>query len=289
MLPGIWMSVNSSLDVGAGFQDRQRVVGIDGFNGGKARVLDDIDRAHAQHHFVFDDQNGGKSGSDGWSHGCRALSSGAKWISPCQLLTYGFEHFRQPERLKLSATRGHQTGFAEGRTTLALAQAGCIEVGPDLLRAIWGDRADIEPVCLGQGDRLACFHLGGKTGQSHDRRAQEGEYRQGCKGFDHFGLLTVAFADPAALGDQFTTVAGARSSRQIVLIFEKARRGRREQTLCVAFGVKVSTLQLAGANICWIRIMTNSAGLTGAKPITMLTMPFSMSACVVVVLSHCTK
>ena len=63
MLPGIWMSVNRKFDVGAGFQDRQRVVGIDGFDRGKARVLDDIHRAHAQHHLVFDHQNGAKSGN----------------------------------------------------------------------------------------------------------------------------------------------------------------------------------------------------------------------------------
>ena len=46
--------------------------------------------------------------------------------------------------------------------------------------------------------------------------------------------------------------------------------------------------QLTSA-VCGIVSTTNSAGLIGAKPITMLTTPFSMSAGVVVVLSHFTK
>ena len=41
--------------------------------------------------------------------------------------------------------------------------------------------------------------------------------------------------------------------------------------------------------ICWILMMTNSAGFSGAKPTRMLTMPRSMSFCVVVFLSHLTK
>ena len=49
-------------DIRAGFEDRQRIVGVDGFNGGKARVLDHIHRAHAQQHLVFDNQNGAKNG-----------------------------------------------------------------------------------------------------------------------------------------------------------------------------------------------------------------------------------
>ena len=42
-------------------------------------------------------------------------------------------------------------------------------------------------------------------------------------------------------------------------------------------------------DICWRRMTTNSAGLRGAKPTWMLTTPRSMSACVVVSLSHLTK
>ena len=91
MLPGIWMSVNSISISERDFQNSQRVVGIDGFNGGKPRILDDIHRAHAQHHLVFDNKNVGKSGGDAWGHDCRALSSGADGISPGQLLSYGFE------------------------------------------------------------------------------------------------------------------------------------------------------------------------------------------------------
>ena len=49
-------------DIGARFEDRERIVGIDGFNGGEAGVLDHIHRAHAQQHLVFDHKNGGKNG-----------------------------------------------------------------------------------------------------------------------------------------------------------------------------------------------------------------------------------
>ena len=41
--------------------------------------------------------------------------------------------------------------------------------------------------------------------------------------------------------------------------------------------------------ICWILMTTNSAGLSGAKPTRMLTMPRLMSFCVVVSPSHLTK
>src|SRR5688572_18639628 len=41
--------------------------------------------------------------------------------------------------------------------------------------------------------------------------------------------------------------------------------------------------------ICWSLMITNSAGLSGAKPTTTLTMPRLMSFCVVVSLSHLTK
>jgi hypothetical protein len=95
--------------------------------------------------------------------------------------------FRRPG---VSAARGHQTSFANHDVTVA--QTGCIEVGPDLLRTILGNGANIKPVCLGEGDGLACLHRRSKAGQSHDRRAQNGEYRQGRKRFEHLGLLTVA-------------------------------------------------------------------------------------------------
>ena len=64
-------------DIGAGFKDRQRIVGIDGFDGGETGVLDHIHRPHTQHHFVFDNQNGAKNGRLGRNHRCPALSFGA--------------------------------------------------------------------------------------------------------------------------------------------------------------------------------------------------------------------
>jgi hypothetical protein len=92
-------------------------------------------------------------------------------ISPGQLLAYGFERSDGLLRLGRSAPRGDQTGLAERCAGLAAAQTGRVEVGPDLLRAIWDDGPDIEPVCLGEGNHFARFHLGRKTGQSDDSRA----------------------------------------------------------------------------------------------------------------------
>ena len=40
---------------------------------------------------------------------------------------------------------------------------------------------------------------------------------------------------------------------------------------------------------CWMRKMTNSAGLTGAMPIRQISLPLSMSSWVIVVRSHATK
>ena len=58
------------LDIRAQLQNSKRVVGIDGFDGCEPGILDDIHRAHAQHHFVFDNKNVGWSGGDAWSHDC---------------------------------------------------------------------------------------------------------------------------------------------------------------------------------------------------------------------------
>ncbi len=62
------------LNVGAGFEDRKRIVGIDGFNSRKPGVLDHIHRAHAKQHFIFDNKNGAKNGRLTWSHCRLALS-----------------------------------------------------------------------------------------------------------------------------------------------------------------------------------------------------------------------
>ena len=46
-------------DVRARFKNGKRFVGVDGFDRRKPGVLDDVDRAHAQHHLVFHDKNVG--------------------------------------------------------------------------------------------------------------------------------------------------------------------------------------------------------------------------------------
>ncbi len=79
-------------DVGAGFEDGERVVGIGCFDRGVSGVLDDIHRSHAQQHLVFDDQNGGRNdGRNGkltYNHDGLDLSSGANELAraSCSLL-----------------------------------------------------------------------------------------------------------------------------------------------------------------------------------------------------------
>jgi hypothetical protein len=60
MRPGIWMLVHIS-DVGPGFQDCDGFVGIHGFNRPVAGVFHQVDRAHAKHHLVLDDENDGSN------------------------------------------------------------------------------------------------------------------------------------------------------------------------------------------------------------------------------------
>ena len=57
MLPGIWMSENSSEMSERDFKNRQRFVRADGFDRREARILDDVHGAQAQHHLVFHDQD----------------------------------------------------------------------------------------------------------------------------------------------------------------------------------------------------------------------------------------
>jgi hypothetical protein len=50
------MSVNTAR-YPSGIQELQGHVGIDCFERIESRILDDIHRAHAQHHLVFDNEN----------------------------------------------------------------------------------------------------------------------------------------------------------------------------------------------------------------------------------------
>ena len=78
MLPGIWMSVNRSLMSERDLEQSESVVGIDRFKSSEARILHDVDRAHAQHQFVFDHKDRGLCRGLIESHNCRTLSCGAK-------------------------------------------------------------------------------------------------------------------------------------------------------------------------------------------------------------------
>ncbi len=50
------------IDVRAGLQNGDCLVGVHGFNGSKSGILHNIDRAHSQYHFVLDDENVGHLG-----------------------------------------------------------------------------------------------------------------------------------------------------------------------------------------------------------------------------------
>ena len=57
MLPGIWMSVNINAMSDLAFEDCDSFVGIHGLYRRKTGIFHHIDRAHAQQHLVFDDEN----------------------------------------------------------------------------------------------------------------------------------------------------------------------------------------------------------------------------------------
>ena len=44
-------------DVGTRFENGERLLGVDRFDSRESGVLDNIDRAHSQHHLVFDDEH----------------------------------------------------------------------------------------------------------------------------------------------------------------------------------------------------------------------------------------
>ena len=127
-----------------------------------------------------------------------------------------------PERIFLAA-RGDQTSFANRHSGLAVAQTRRYEVGPNLLRTISHNRSDIEPICLGQGNCLARFDLWSKTGQNNNSRSQQAKYCQGCKGFDHLRLPTVAGSRSHCARGSVHNSHNNKEFRVIQLIFE--RRG----------------------------------------------------------------
>ena len=56
MLPGIWISVNSSDMSERDSRMESASSALTASTGSESGILDDIDGAHAQHHLVFDDE-----------------------------------------------------------------------------------------------------------------------------------------------------------------------------------------------------------------------------------------
>lgn len=55
--PGIWMSVKTILNIGSGFEDGDRLVGVAGFDHLEARVSDHLRAAAPEQRLVFHDEN----------------------------------------------------------------------------------------------------------------------------------------------------------------------------------------------------------------------------------------
>jgi hypothetical protein len=66
----------------------------------------------------------------------------------------------------------------------------------------------IEPICLGQGDRLPRFHPRSKAGQGDNGRSQEAKDSQGRERFDHLRLLTVAVSQSRRARGSFYNIHG---------------------------------------------------------------------------------
>lgn len=71
------------------------------------------------------------------------------------------------------AVSGYQAGFADHVVGAGNPQAGSIEVGPGLLRAITACGADLKAISLRQSDWRAGFDLRGKTWENGQRGGNE--------------------------------------------------------------------------------------------------------------------
>src|SRR5262249_51784007 len=100
---------------------------------------------------------------------------------------------------------GHEPRLADFLPGGGGAQAGGLEVRPGLLGAIAADRADIEPVALGQRLRDTGFNLWGKTGQNGEGSSNAGSHCDCRNSFDHDGPLSQALGGPViSLGSSLT-------------------------------------------------------------------------------------
>src|SRR5271168_955695 len=86
------------------------------------------------------------------------------------------------------AIGGHQPGFPNrGSLDAGRAQAGRLEIGPGLLRAVAANRANVEPVGLGEGLRHAGLDRGRKSRKNGKGSGGKGSNRDSGKSFDHDG------------------------------------------------------------------------------------------------------
>jgi hypothetical protein len=116
--------------------------------------------------------------------------------------------------------RSHQTSLANHHAGLAVTQTGRIEVGPNLLQTILGNRLDIGLASLRQSNCLARFARRSKAGQGNNSGAQEAKYCQGRERFDHLRLLTVAVSRSRRARGSVHNSRSDEEFRKTRLIFE---------------------------------------------------------------------
>src|SRR5262249_49642007 len=90
------------------------------------------------------------------------------------------------------------------------------------------------------------------------------------------------FSDPTLLTP--ATYRPSHFTRNLKFLY-----GSRRCELTVNLAILRSSYEMVWPANCWSLMTTNSAGLSAAKPTTMLTMPRLVSVSVVVSLSHLTK
>ena len=61
------------VDIRAGLKNGQRLVGVHRFDRSESGVLDDVHRAHAQHHLILDDENFRRYRGLFKNHNCLAI------------------------------------------------------------------------------------------------------------------------------------------------------------------------------------------------------------------------
>ena len=124
-------------------------------------------------------------GLDETSLSRRRISMERYWINPRA-------NERAARRLHALASCRHQPSFLDFDARARRAQAGRIEIRPNLVGAVATGGLGGRPAGLARGERLIRLHFRYEHGQGNRGHSEEREDRERSERSGHWGLLTVA-------------------------------------------------------------------------------------------------